>query len=131
MQDQSNRNTLIFVVCAIVLLFGYQFLVIEPQSKKHQAELARQQATVTAQQALAKAVPNAMGSFVSRAAAVAASPRVAIATPALAGSVALRGARVAAVTTLRRDEVRASAGDAGASRSLRTERRVVRGAAPP
>ena len=94
MQDQSNRNTLIFVVCAIVLLFGYQFLVIEPQSKKHQAELARQQATVTAQQALAKAVPNAVGSFVSRAAAVAASPRVAIATPALAGSVALRGARV-------------------------------------
>lgn len=93
MRDDNTRNTIIFVVCAALLLVAYQVFVIDPQAKRRQAELARQAPPAAAARAgnvAAPQVPQAM----NRQAAVAASPRVVIDTPALTGSLSLRGARI-------------------------------------
>ena len=62
MQDNSNRNTIIFVVSAMALLLAYQFLVMGPRTKAREAELARNPPAATAQmqaQQLTKAPPTA------------------------------------------------------------------------
>ncbi|HQT53737.1 MAG: membrane protein insertase YidC [Phenylobacterium sp.] len=97
MQDNSNRNTIIFVVSAMALLLAYQFLVMGPRTKAREAELALNPPAASAQvqaQNLTKAPPTAAETLVSRQTAAAASPRVRIETPALSGSVSLRGARL-------------------------------------
>ncbi|WP_374657799.1 membrane protein insertase YidC [Phenylobacterium sp.] len=102
MQDNNNRNTIIFVIAAVVILIGYQFLVLDPATKKRNAELAQQRAAAASAQANAPkgvAAPGLPGgsaatAVVSRGQAAAASPRAPIATEALAGSVSLRGARI-------------------------------------
>lgn len=99
MQENNNRNTIIFVIAAVAILIAYQFFVLEPATKKRNAEMARQKAAaVEAQGAAPKgvAVPGvAPGTIVvPRQQAAAASPRAAIDSPALAGSVSLRGARI-------------------------------------
>ena len=102
MQENNNRNTIIFVIAAVAILIGYQFFVLDPASKKRNAELARQKAAaVETQAALPKGAPGvavpgaAPGTLVvPREQAAAASPRTAIDTPSLAGSVSLRGARI-------------------------------------
>ncbi len=90
--NENNRNTLIFVACAMVILIAYQFLVLGPAAKRREAE----QRARAAAAALNPAAAGAPGSsvFVSRAQAIAQSPRVAIDTPALQGSLALRGGRL-------------------------------------
>jgi YidC/Oxa1 family membrane protein insertase len=99
MPDNSNRNTLIFAVLAMALLFAYQFLVMGPQQRQREAALkARETAQAQAlpqggKGALAPGV-GAKPTYMVRAAAVAASPRAPISTPALQGSVALKGARI-------------------------------------
>ncbi|MBX3483941.1 membrane protein insertase YidC [Phenylobacterium sp.] len=93
MQDENNRNTIIFVVCAFLILMAYQFLVIEPANQKKAAEAKAKAATAQTAPANRPAVP--LGpQVVSRDQAVAAAPRVPIATPALKGSLSLRGARI-------------------------------------
>jgi len=99
MQDNNNRNTIIFVVSAVLILIVYQMLVLEPASKKRNAELARQKAAaaqVEQVQPKVGALPGATpGSVVvSRQQAAQASPRAPIASPALTGSISLRGARI-------------------------------------
>jgi YidC/Oxa1 family membrane protein insertase len=93
MQDQNNRNTIIFVVSAVAILILYQVFVMGPQAKKRQAELAAHPAAA-AQVVGGKAAPSAIAPVVSRQQAVSASPRVAIDTPSLTGSISLRGARI-------------------------------------
>ena len=93
MQKQDHRNTIIFVVSAILILILYQVFVLEPAAKRRQAELARQQ-PVAAQAGKAAPAIAAAPTVVSRQQAAAASPRAPIATPALSGSVSLRGARI-------------------------------------
>jgi YidC/Oxa1 family membrane protein insertase len=39
MQNDSNKNTLMFLVCAFAILIGYQFFVMGPQQKQREAEL--------------------------------------------------------------------------------------------
>jgi YidC/Oxa1 family membrane protein insertase len=93
MQDDSSRNTIIFLVCALALFIIYQMFVLEPAQKRRQAEIAAHPPVATAQLrpgAPALDVPPA----VSRAAALAASPRVPINTPALKGTISLKGARI-------------------------------------
>ena len=96
--DNSNRNTFIFAVCAIALLFAYQVLVMGPQTKRMQAELkARETAAATGQPSgKGVGVPGvaARPAYVSRSTALSASPRARIDTPALTGSIALKGARI-------------------------------------
>jgi YidC/Oxa1 family membrane protein insertase len=94
MQPDSNRNTIIFIVCAVALFIAYQALVLNPMAKRHQAELARQApAAAAVGQGTGPAGLQAPRS-ITRAAAVAASPRVPIATPSLRGSFSLRGGRI-------------------------------------
>jgi len=94
MPDNSNRNTIIFVIASVAILIFYQMFVLEPQAKKRQAEIARQ-APVAAAVDPAHPGLQAPGpvKIVTRAEAAAASPRVRIENPALTGSISLRGAR--------------------------------------
>ncbi len=103
--SQDNRNTIIFVVCAAVILLAYQALVLDPAARKRQVVLNQQKAAA-AQLQKDNAVAVATGLqpvgpdgkprplALPRAQAKAASPRVAIDTPALSGSVSLRGGRI-------------------------------------
>jgi len=94
MDKESNRNTIIFMVLAMALVFGYQTFVLAPAAKRQQAAAQAQAA------AAAKLHPQAAnglatpGNFIPRAQAVAQSPRLAVDTPSLAGSINLRGARI-------------------------------------
>jgi YidC/Oxa1 family membrane protein insertase len=94
--NESNRNTIIFFVCALALLFGYEQFVMGPAEKKRAAELKAQQAL---QQKLHPGVPLSPGAapqpvYVPIAQALSASPRVKIDTPALTGSIGLKGGRI-------------------------------------
>jgi YidC/Oxa1 family membrane protein insertase len=98
MQNDSSRNTVLFIVCALVILIAYQFLVMEPAAKRRQAEL-KSQAPVAGQTQAVPGSPNvpampAVTQTLTRAAAKAASPRIAVDTPSLAGSLTLQGARI-------------------------------------
>jgi YidC/Oxa1 family membrane protein insertase len=92
MQDESSRNTIIFLVCAFVLFIVYQQFVTGPAQKKHEAELAQQRAHAAARQTTAPSL--AAPQNVTRDQALAASPRVPVSTPSLKGSISLRGARI-------------------------------------
>jgi YidC/Oxa1 family membrane protein insertase len=93
--DDNSRNTIIFIVAAVILFIAYQFLVLDPAQKRAQAESARQAQVAAAAPASAGGVrPAARPQAVTRQAAAAASPRVTIDTPALKGSLSLRGARI-------------------------------------
>ncbi|MDB5472314.1 MAG: rane protein insertase YidC [Caulobacter sp.] len=99
--QKESRNTIAFFVIAIIMLFGYQMFVLEPQAKAKKAELA---AKVAAEKKVAPAdkplVPTAVAGNLSRTAAIAESPRVPIATrghdgkPVLTGSINLTGGRI-------------------------------------
>ncbi|MBS0361090.1 MAG: membrane protein insertase YidC [Proteobacteria bacterium] len=93
MQDDSNRNTIIFLVCAVALFIVYQVFVLDPAQKRKAAELKAHPPAAAAQTA-AGAPALSAPPVATRAAAIAASPRVPLATPALKGSVSLRGARI-------------------------------------
>jgi YidC/Oxa1 family membrane protein insertase len=93
MQDDSSRNTIIFLVCALVLFIIYNVFVMEPAQKRKQAELAAHPPAAAAVAAPGAPALNAPPA-VTRAAALAASPRVPVETPALKGSISLRGARL-------------------------------------
>jgi YidC/Oxa1 family membrane protein insertase len=111
---QFDRNTVLAIVLAIAVIFGWQFFIANPQM-----EAARQRAILTEQQqaqdtslatptatadgtlpATSAATPAAstdntlVGSFATRDAALEASQRVAIDTPALSGSISLTGGRI-------------------------------------
>ncbi len=99
----ESRNTIAFFVIAIILLFGYQMLVLEPQAKAKRAEAAAKavaEKSVTPAAKAAAALPSARAGNLTRAAAIAESARVPIATrgndgkPVLSGSINLTGGRI-------------------------------------
>jgi YidC/Oxa1 family membrane protein insertase len=94
MQEDSSRNTIIFLVCALVLFILYNTFVMGPAQKRKEAELAAHPPAAAA--ALQQPGVPALTAppAVTRAAALAASPRVRVETPALKGSISLRGARL-------------------------------------
>jgi len=94
MQNESSRNTLVFIVCAVVILIAYQFFVLEPAAKRRQADLKSQTPAASAAQTPAGVPMAAAPLSLSRTQAKAASPRLAVETPALSGSITLRGARI-------------------------------------
>ncbi len=99
MQNENTRNTIIFVVSAVIILIVYQFLVIEPAAKRRQAEAERAAAAApvapgTNTVGAPDALPATPAQLADRATVVATTPRVPVATPALSGSIALRGARI-------------------------------------
>jgi len=93
MDNESNRNTIIFMVCALVLWFGYSTWVLGPAQQRQQAALKAQAAAMAKQHPQANGVA-APGNFMPRAQVVAQSPRLAVDTPSLAGSINLRGAMI-------------------------------------
>jgi YidC/Oxa1 family membrane protein insertase len=95
MQNDTNRNFIIFLVVTVVMVMLYEQFVISPMEKRRQIETAHAQA-VAAAQAQAGLAPNGQPEApkLTRAQALAAGPRVAIDTPQLAGSVSLAGARL-------------------------------------
>ena len=92
--QNDNRNTLIFVVCAGVLLVLYQVFVLQPAAR--QREQAAKAAAVAQASAPAGALANPSAVVtVPRAQALAASPqRIRIDSPGLTGSIAVTGARI-------------------------------------
>jgi YidC/Oxa1 family membrane protein insertase len=93
MQDDSSRNTIIFLVCALVLFIVYQTFVLGPAQKRKEAELKAHPPAAAAQLLPGAPSLNAPPA-VTRAAALAASPRIPLAAPALKGSISLRGGRL-------------------------------------
>ncbi|MBX7249488.1 MAG: membrane protein insertase YidC [Caulobacteraceae bacterium] len=96
MQPDNSRNTIIFAVCAVIILLVYQFLVVVPEANRRKAEAARHPAA-TAQAAAGSSAPGvgpAIGTYRTRAEARAASPRIPVETPMLHGSISLRGGRI-------------------------------------
>jgi YidC/Oxa1 family membrane protein insertase len=93
MQDDSSRNTIIFLVCALVLFILYNQFVMGPRQKALEAERKAHPAVAAATVAPGAPALNAPPA-VTRAAALAASPRVPLSTPDLKGSISLRGARL-------------------------------------
>src|SRR5436190_14888448 len=91
MQKEDTRNTIIFIVCAMLMLVVYQVFIVGPQAEKKKAELAARAPAAAA--AAAVATPQAPR-VMTREAAVATTPRVVIDTPALKGSLSLRGGRI-------------------------------------
>ena len=90
MQDDSGRNTIIFLVCAIALFLVYQQFVLGPAQKRQAAA----HPAAAAQQAAAKTAALAAPPVVTRETAVAATARVPVSTPSLRGSISLRGGRL-------------------------------------
>jgi YidC/Oxa1 family membrane protein insertase len=89
--ENDNRRLIAFFISFAVILFGYQYLVLEPMAKRHRADAAVQQATLAAQHPAPGAAPT---QFVPVAEAAAADPRVKLDSPSLAGTIDLRGARI-------------------------------------
>jgi YidC/Oxa1 family membrane protein insertase len=92
MEQDSSRNTIIFIVSALVILAVYQVFVFGPAAKKHEAEV-KAQATAQAQMQ-GQSGSIAAGGFVPVNVAVAGSPRIKLDSPGLSGTIALRGARI-------------------------------------
>ena len=95
MQNENSRNTIIFFVCAALIMGVYYFMVMRPQ-----AEMRRQQQVVAAEQKLATSGAGAStasrpDAFVTdRAQALGTAARVPIQTATLKGSLSLQGARI-------------------------------------
>ena len=95
MDNESNRNTIIFMVCAAVLFIGYEVFVLGPITKRQQAAAQAQAAAMARQHpAQTSGLAAAPGNFMPRAQVVAQSPRLPVDTPSLAGSINLRGALI-------------------------------------
>ena len=94
MRDDNTRNTIIFFVCAAIMLLGYQLFVADPQARRAQAEAEARKALAPAAATLDRPGVGLGAPVVTRQAALAASPRVPIQTPALRGSLSLRGAQI-------------------------------------
>jgi YidC/Oxa1 family membrane protein insertase len=93
MENESSRNTIIFIVCALVILLVYNTFVLDPAAKRREAE-ARMAQAAQAQQLATTPGGVAPGAFVPVNVAVAGSPRVKLDSPGLSGTIALRGARI-------------------------------------
>ncbi len=96
MDKESSRNTIIFVVCAMVILGLYQQFVAVPQFHRQQAaaQAAAAAATIARRQTPADVAVAASASFAAHAGAAATAPRVRVDTPSLTGSISLHGARI-------------------------------------
>ena len=95
MENESSRNTIIFVICTLVILGLYQTFVLGPREK--QARLQAQAAAAVAAAhptTAASLAAAASANFAARAGAAATAPRIKIDTPSLTGSISLHGARL-------------------------------------
>ncbi len=96
--QNDNKNTLMFIVSAFVILIGYQFFILGPQQKRAEIEARAKKAAQVQASTQPGVTLDANGNpaplRLSRDAAKAQSPRVLVDTPALSGSIALKGGRI-------------------------------------
>jgi YidC/Oxa1 family membrane protein insertase len=90
MDRDSLRNTITFIVLAVIILIAYQTFVLGPQAARRAAEQRAQAAAAPAQTQTGAPA----SAFLTPAQALAGSPRVRIDTPTLSGTIALAGARI-------------------------------------
>lgn len=109
MEQQDQRNFILFLVIAVVFMLGYQTFIVEPQVA--QREVAEQQAKVEQEEAerIAPSVP--IAASVSE--ALGQDERISFDSPSVDGSIRLRGAMIDDLnlksyyqTIERQDEVR-------------------------
>lgn len=99
MKPDNTRNTVIFVVCMVVILIGYQVFVLGPQAEKRRAELAAQ-APAAEKMAEgdvavgASATPTGTVFITDRTRALGSAARVPIKNPMVEGSLSLQGGRI-------------------------------------
>ncbi len=91
---EFSRNSTIFMICAVALVFAYEFFVLEPAQKAKEARDRATAAQLAAQHPGLTPGGQPAPVFLPRAAAEALSPRIRIDTPSLTGSVALKGAQI-------------------------------------
>ncbi|MFK0298055.1 membrane protein insertase YidC [Brevundimonas sp. NPDC090276] len=97
MQNENSRNTIIFFVCAALIMGVYYFMVMRPQAemRRQQQVAAAEQKAATASDAGLTSGSAAPAAFVAdRAQALGTAARVPIQTPKLKGSLSLQGARI-------------------------------------
>lgn len=89
MKDET-RNWIAFIAIMVVMLFGYDFFVMGPQTRQREAEAKAAAAAKKEQQAKgpAAAAPTTM---LSRADALKTSQRIPVASDTLSGSISLNG----------------------------------------
>lgn len=96
--QNDNKNTLMFIVSAFVILIGYQFFILGPQQKRAEIEARAKKAAQIQAAAQPGVTLDANGNpqplRLSRDQAKAQSPRIVVDTPALLGSIALKGGRI-------------------------------------
>ncbi|MBX9796675.1 membrane protein insertase YidC [Sphingomonas sp.] len=104
--SQDNRNLVIFMVIAAVILIGWQFVAARflPPPPKPARTAASAPASPTAPAGSAAAAPDTRAAVKPAAAVIAETPRIAIRTPALSGSINLKGARLDDLVLLRHRE---------------------------
>ena len=98
MKLDNARNTVIFIVCTVVILILYQVFVLQPQATARKAALAAESAQPLRPDASAAVGPQTTptsGNFVTdRTQALSGAARVPISTPTLRGSLSLQGGRI-------------------------------------
>jgi len=90
MEQQDQRNFILFLVIAVVFMLGYQTFIVEPQVAER--EVAEQQAQV--EQAEAERIAPSVPIAATVEAALAQDTRLVFDSPALDGTIRLRGAVV-------------------------------------
>ena len=99
MKPDNTRNTVIFVVCMVVILIGYQVFVLGPQAEKRRAELAAQ-APAAGQKVDGdiatgpSATPTGTVFIKDRTQALGSAARVPIKNAMVEGSLSLQGGRI-------------------------------------
>jgi len=98
MQNQDSRNTILFFVCAAVIMGFYMFFVMEPQAQRRRAAQAEAAAAKVEKAGdhptTASAAPPEQVLTADRAQALGRAARVPIESPTLKGSLSLLGGRV-------------------------------------
>ncbi|WP_333592427.1 membrane protein insertase YidC [Brevundimonas sp.] len=97
MQNQDSRNTILFFVCAAVIMGFYMFFVMEPQAQRRraaQAEAAAAQVEKAGDHPTAASAPPEQVFTTDRAQALGRAARVPIESPTVKGSLSLLGGRV-------------------------------------
>jgi YidC/Oxa1 family membrane protein insertase len=97
----DNRNLFMFLIASMVLLFGYQFLVVDPAQKRAQALKAQTSASASLQ---SLGLPQTFDRVLSTKEALGLSPRIEVQSEAVSGSISLVGARIDDLRLLRYKE---------------------------
>ena len=96
MKNENSRNTIIFIVCSVLILGIYWFTVLRPQAERRAAmQVAEAEQSQTAENSANTALNPQGPVFVTdRTQALGAAARVPIQSGTLKGSLSLQGARI-------------------------------------